>query len=367
MFKDNKLRLLMTLAGFERLGIDDEPDTTWIIPSALSASELHETHDAIQKHRNDPVMHYGDEDPMSAEEMLRRKPSSRRAAYDDDSEGDGVVSDGEEDFIFPGGGGPTNTNRKSAALEELKKIRRKRRISCAEDGLDDETREARRKARIEADLEKRRKIKSAQFVVESDEEDEEADRMFFEKEEERRKTHAAKVLEALRAGKVDGNKGGSDRKSKKRKSHAVPVGDTKKSKISAFYSDTEDDDPMDESSSLPPSRAVSVSSEDDSQDTPLSSPHVTSSQEKVLKNTTGNSIPLHDTTGTKDATNYDVTWDESNDENVFPAGNPGPAKRDLVHKGAVASNTDDEDDENLIATAPRSRQLRAVLVDSDDE
>ncbi len=422
MFKDNKLRLLMTLAGFERLGADDEPGVSWIIPSAIAARELHETHDAIQKHRNNPVMHYGQEDPMSAEQMLRRKPS-RRAAYDDDSEGDDIVADGEEDFLFPGGGGPTNTNRKSAALDELKQTRRKRRHSDNEDGLDDEIREARRKARLEADLEKRRKIKSAEFVIDSDGEDEEGDLMFFRKEDERRKAHAAKVLEALSVGRVEGGKDGSDRGNKKRKSDAGPESRGKKSKISAFYSDTEDDEQMDtrlsqcehahrtittqahqcpartylqgmgswlpplrtaenrdtfdqgndsnEASSLPSSRAVSVSSEDESQDTPLSSPHIASSQEKVLKDTTANTIPLHDEEGTKDATDFDALWGGSDDENALPFPTAGPLKRGLTHKNAVASGnqdpTDDEDDENFSMTVPRSRQLRAVLEDSDDE
>ena len=370
MFKDNKLRLLMTLAGFERLGADDEPGVSWIIPSAIAAQELHETHDAIQKHRNNPVMHYGQEDPMSAEEMLRRKPS-RRAAYDDDSEGDDIVTDGEEDFLFPGGGGPTNTNRKSAALDELKQTRRKRRHSNTEDGLDDEIREARRKARLESDLERRRKIKSAEFVIDSDGEGEEGDLMFFRKEDERRKAHAAKVLEALSVGRVEGGKDGSDRGNKKRKSDAGPESGGKKSKISAFYSDSEDDEQMDEASSLPSSRAVSVSSEDESQDTPLSSPHIASSQEKVLKDTTANTIPLHDEEGTKDATDFDALWGGSDDENALPFPTAGPLKRGLTHKNAVASGnqdpTDDEDDENFSITVPRSRQLRAVLEDSDDE
>lgn len=367
IFKDNKLRLLMTLVGFERLGADDEPGVSWIIPSSISARELHETHDAIQKHRNNPVMHYGQDDPISAEEMLRRKPS-RRAAYDDDSEGDDIVTDGEEDFLFPGGGGPTNTNRKSAALDELKQTRRKRRHSNHGDDLDDEMREARRKARLESDLEKRRKIKSAEFVVDSDEEDEEGDLIFFRKEEERRKTHAAKVREALNGGRVEGGKAGSGRGNKKRKGDAGPESGGKKSKISAFYSDTEEDEQMDRASSLPSSRAVSVSSGDESQNTPLSSPQIASSPEKILKDTTANAIALHDGEGTKNVTDSNTSWGGSDNE-PFPTA--GTLKRGLTHKTTVASGnqdpTDDEDDENVAMTVPRNRQLRAVLEDSDDE
>ena len=369
MFKDNKLRLLMTLAGFERLGIDDELGTTWIVPSSLSARELHEIHDAIQKHRNNPIMLYGDEDPVGAEEMLRRKPHTRRAAYDDDS--DGVVSEGEEDFIFPGGGGPTNSNPKSAALEELKKSRRKRLHSFDETELDDETRETRRKARMEADLEKRKKIKSAEFVVDSDEEDEEVDRMFFRKEEDRRKAHAAKVFEALGAGRVDKDKGGRSGKPKKRKGDADPEAASKKPKISAFYSDSEDDFPLDEPSSLPPSRAASISSAAESADTPPSSPHPASSQDQVLKETIGNTIPLPEIPRTKHHVDFDISWDASDDENIQPPPRQTATKRNRTHEEAmafVAQNvSDDEDDHSLFVAASRDRQKRVVLEDSDDE
>ena len=210
MFKNAKLRLLLTLAGFERLGIDDEPGATWIIPSELTARDLHETHECIDRHRRDPVMQYGDEDPVSAEDLLRRRPNTRtrKAEFDDDSEDNGIVPDGEEEeFLFPAGGPVDEKRRKKDALAELRKKRRKRRhvpVSDDDDdqdeGLDDATRERRRKARLEADLEKRRKIKSTEFVGDS-EDDSDADREFFRKEEERRRGQAVRVREALRAGR----------------------------------------------------------------------------------------------------------------------------------------------------------------------
>ena len=70
MFKDNKLRLLMTLVGFERLGLDDEPDATWIVPSTLASIALQETHALIEKHCNNPIMQYCEDDPISAEDLL---------------------------------------------------------------------------------------------------------------------------------------------------------------------------------------------------------------------------------------------------------------------------------------------------------
>lgn len=288
MFKDNKLRLLMTLAGFERLDADDEPNARWIIPSSLSAKELHETREIIEKHRNNPVMEYGDEDPISAEDMLRRASTTkaRRAEYDDDSEGDGIVSDDEE-FLFPAGG-PTNNNRKSA-LENLKK-RRKPRNSAVDEETDDETKALKREARKKADLERRRKIKSEKFVRDSDEEsDEEQDREFFAKEEERRKGQAAKVLEAFKAGKVVAVTEG-----RKRKSIDGDEGESKRSKLDLGLSDSDAAEPSDSDSSPPGPRQadVSANSDTDSSATPLSSPRVDSSHEKpALLNQKPNSPP----------------------------------------------------------------------------
>lgn len=285
MFKNNKLRLLMTLAGFERVGIDDEPDTAWIIPSALSAKELLETHTSILKHRNNPVMEYGEEDPIKAEDMLRRASAakSRRVAYDDDSESDGIVSDDAEEFLFPAGG---PTSRKSSALEELKHKRRRRKTAGSEEereGITDKTLEARREAREAADLERRRKIKSNQFVRESDEEtDEELDRKFFAREEMTRRGQSGKVLEALKAGSVSTVVEG-----RKRKIEGADNGGGKRSKIDHIVSHAEDrnsqdenneegDDDDDDNSSTTSTRSDAHSNpapSDLEESTPLSSPH----------------------------------------------------------------------------------------------
>ena len=194
MFKDNKLRLLMTLAGFERIGEPDDVDAAWMIPSSLTSTALRETATLIGKHRMDPIMYWGENGAVQAEELLRREtaPRSSRAEFDDDSEGLG-----EEDFLFPAGG---PTIRKSTALDELKKRRRKRRRSVSEDedSPDEELIAARRKARLLADIEKRRKIKSTEFVHDSDDEDdEERDRQFFASEDARRQKQASKNDKAM--------------------------------------------------------------------------------------------------------------------------------------------------------------------------
>lgn len=294
MFKNNKLRLLMTLAGFERLGIEDEPDATWIIPSTLSAKELHELRETILQHRDNPIMEYGDEDPLKAENMLRRASAAkprRRAEYDDDSDGtDGIASDDIEEFLFPAGG---PTSRKSTALETLKQKRRKRKtVGSGDEGegaiIDDEIRDAKRKAREAADLERRRKIKSNKFVRDVDEEtDEELDREFFAREELRRKGQAEKILLALDAGRVvEGKKrkvggeggvgkGGEKRrrKSGSRLARAEDDGDSDDEEEEGEGRDQDEDDNSTTSSpsksTSEPSRAI----------TPLSSPHLDTSQQ----------------------------------------------------------------------------------------
>ena len=346
MFKDAKLRLLMTLCGFERLGIDDEPGATWVIPSNLTARELHETHDYIDRHRRDPVLQYGDEDPISAEDLLRRQPRPRaqRAEFDDDSDGGGIIDDGEEEFMFPAGG-PVDKVRKNDALAELKKKRRKRRAIVSSDdeneSLDDATREARRKARLEADLEKRRKIKSAELVGDSDD-DSEADAEFFRKEEERRRGQAGKIMEALIAGGVKKDEDRS-KKGGKRKSEGLVASTTPKRRKTSSALPTEDEDELEATStnaSSPPARkALATSSEDEESDTPLSSPHIGLSQSKTRD------IPNRHRGSSQEAICRKVE--------AFNLGE------------RHGNQSTDGEDEDLIPSRPKPR--RAVVLDDSDE
>ena len=298
MFKNPRLRLLMTLAGFERLGDVDEPNATWIIPSSLTSAQIRRTNETIQHHRDKPVLEYGEDDPMTAEEMLRRKSTeiTRRVEYDDDSEGDGIVSDNNdaEEFLFP----PNKRMSHKSALDELKKKRRKRHMvqSGDESELDEAARQAKRKARELLELEKRRKIKSHEFVRDSDDEtDEERDRDFFAREETRRKGQGNKVMEALRAGRIKKTVESEEiepyaavvKGRRKRKSEGIDAGkgkrrrgDDRRDESDETHSagDTTGDEDVDmlQTSSSPHRRALSISSSDDSEEeeTPLSSPHL---------------------------------------------------------------------------------------------
>lgn len=347
MFKDNKLRLLMTLVGFERLGNTDEPDATWIIPSSVTSEELSKTAEVVGQHERDPKLAYGDEDnPIAAQDLLHRKTLHKpRAEYDDDSENDSGADNGDEDFLFPAGG---PTLRKSDALEDLKKKRRQRKQKDddADSPLDEATRDLRRKAREEANLEKRRKIKSDLFVHDSDDdEDEERDRLFFAQEEERRRGQSKKVAEALRSGGME-TEGAEDggvvaRKGRKRKIGVDgEVAEGKRRKSSSPLAMDEDDLPIiSGGSSSPAHTGMLENSEVDAADTPLSSPHSQSSE--------GNGSDLED--GSRN-----------------PARKPSVTKAisDLVMEEAVGDGSED----SATGSKPTCSRARAgFIVDSDSE
>lgn len=197
MFRNARLRLLMTLSGFERRETEDAPGATWIVPASLTSSMLDVTRESIIKHRADPPKDIDGYDPR---EQLRRKPTAEsRDTYQDTLDVDfGSGSEGEENVLFP-----ANIRSKSSALNELKQKRRKRRNADdgEKEGLDDETLEERRRAREANALARQRKIKSDLYIHASDEEsDDEADVDFFAREEQRRKDQAERVHEALVTG-----------------------------------------------------------------------------------------------------------------------------------------------------------------------
>ena len=355
IFKEARLRLLMSLSGMERLGIEDEPNATWIIPSSLTSAELRHTHETIEQHRKNPIFEYGDDDPMSAEELLRRKPTEKatRAEYDDDSEGDGIVSDNdaENEFLFPFSGPVDRPNAHHKALDALKAKRRKRRHSNPIE-LDDETLEARRRARHKVDLEKARKVKSAEFIRDSDDEsDEERDRAFFAKEECRRKGQGEKIREAFAAGRVKKNIEGENVRpaaknkngSRKRKSaDGERDSGRKKRKTESGSSDDESDGDedmaTDDGSVSPARRAKSISSiESEDEVTPLSSPPLAGlSLSLKAAEIAAQLPPLKDTVKVSE-----MAFDAEDGE-------------------------EDEEDDIWVSTA-RKRGRVAVLEDSDDE
>ena len=367
--KDPKLRLLLTLAGFEQLppDIEDSPNTHWIIPSTLTSADLRHKHDIIEEHRTIPTFGYILNGPRRPEEMLHRKPTgdAPRAEYDDDSEGDGIGSDHDslEEFLFPIGPPLKNLYPHKSALDALKKTRKKRHTALSDDdegGLSDATLEARRKARELADLEKRRKIKSHEFVRDSDDEsDVEKDRDFFAREDARRKGQGEKIMEALRAGRVKKVVEGervkpSGKGSRKRKSEGVGEGKGGKRRRRDSFLDKSDgnggkesemdvdSDTASDSSSSPPhkKRSLSISSEDEGVDeeTPLSSP------------------PLGG-----------LSLSKENDEAETQLNSSQDSLDNVGAKALETGDTDEEEDDAPVVSTERRRGRVTVFDDSDDE
>ncbi|KAI9149265.1 mating-type switching protein swi1 [Paramyrothecium foliicola] len=180
MFKDSYLRLLMKLSGFQLASPDSEetPESKWVIPSDVSADYLKDSlHYINQAEFSPPTFDEG----VLAEHQLKRKIVPRKkAAYDDDDADDDELDD---DILFPAGG-PT-ARKVVDETERPKKSRKRRRQASEENELeeDDPAREERARKRREREREKARKIKSALYVNEGDDEfDEEEDAAFFARE-----------------------------------------------------------------------------------------------------------------------------------------------------------------------------------------
>ena len=205
MFSNGKLRLLMTLVSFERLGMEDVPGASWIVPSALSSDDIRHSKTIIDQTIDKPIPE--DQDPR---EQLRRKAGSGRGDNQDptvevnfgsDSEGEDDIPDG---YLFP-----PNPRSKPNALDELKKKRKKKQNKDGEkEPLDEATLEERRQTRLDNARARQAKIKSDLYIHASDEDSDEAgDEEFFRLEEQRRKDQADRVKKALLTGDLGGKPG----------------------------------------------------------------------------------------------------------------------------------------------------------------
>ncbi|KAJ5170525.1 Timeless protein [Penicillium coprophilum] len=217
MFSNARLRLLMTVVGFERLGVEDVLGASWVIPASLKSDDLRETISEILKALQNSFS--GDND----DPRKHIRPKNRGSGYGN-IQGTldvnfGSESEGED--IPDGPLFPANLRSKSSALDDLKKKRQKKQTKAnpEKEPLDDEILEARREARLSNALSRQARIKSDLFIHASDEEtDEEADKEFFRLEEERRIKQAKEVKKALLTGSVDvASKGKGKKKSATRK------------------------------------------------------------------------------------------------------------------------------------------------------
>lgn len=328
LFKDNKLRLLLKILGFSRMGLEEDPEASWIISSGLTSDQLREGERSIQQAEWEPPS-FGEE--KSAEDMVRtrRQRVALRGDTDDEDDGPDALDALDDEELFPAGG---PTARRADALKELKQKRSRRKRTASEEP-DDEEKERKKEARRLKELEKRRKVKSALFVHSSDEEsDEEADKEFFAAEEERRKTTAGKITRAIISAQIH------DTATKKRKSNTDAKKSRKRRKGSSqSQSDSEDDDlGLDSrSSSVEPVSRLRIISDDEGEasDTPLSSQHA--ARDAAREESAETAAPAAAKSSAADVDMEDADDDEDEDEDI-PARKP--ARRSNVRAGFLVDS-----------------------------
>jgi replication fork protection complex subunit Tof1/Swi1 len=337
MFKDNKLRLLMTLVGFTRLGEHHDPDATWVIPSSLTETQLQEAIELIRKFEFAPPTY---EDGKAPEDLLRSKAaaarqSTRRVDFDDDSD-DGIDRDLEEDNGEYAKAGPTERDGDGEPRKKLKW--RKRQRTPVE--LDDEEKDRRAEARRKKEIEKQAKALSTMFVHDSDDEDWDAekDAAFYAREQAIREENMKTFKKSLVLGTVEpvaaSKKRKADAPAKKGKRRKSP------SKRRVPFDDS-DDDIEDAGSSRATSETAGnmlddAESANEATDTPLSSQNA----------------------GAAAASDVDTPRKPSE---------PTTKSSDVAMADADTED-DDEDDDMPVARKPAARNMRAgFVIDSDSE
>ena len=241
MFRNNKLRLLMKLLGFERLGDEDVLGASWAIPSALTSNDIRVAKRTVDACLASPITDYKGEDLL---QLLRTKNRGRRGGEDQEESAEvnfGSDSEGEEEvpegLLFP-----PNPRAKAGALDRLKEQRRKRKKDT---GQGEERLSERRRQRLVNTLARQVKIKSDLYIHASDEEsDDEADQAFFLAEEQRRKMQSERIRQALLGGdEVGAEKGDkNNRKRKSKDANGLSTTDVEAKRPRSSHEGTESDD-----------------------------------------------------------------------------------------------------------------------------
>ncbi|EFX04011.1 DNA repair protein [Grosmannia clavigera kw1407] len=365
MFKNAHLRLLMKLVGFERLvsSIEETIDSVWVVPGSVTAEQLRESLEFINKAEFEPPVFDNDQ---SAEDQLKRKTAPRKkAVYDDDDDNgnDGLGSG--DDMLFPAGG---PTARKIVDEGRKKKTLRRRRKRGDDDdggegevGPTEEELDERAQRRRQKELEKARRIKSDLYVHASDDEtDDEKDREFFEREEAiRQRVHKAVLLSR------DSGEG------------RVGAGEATKTKRKLAVLSDEEDEEEGDSQELSPrrrKRRKSVETDDgDGSDEDVTEPTATSRKKTSSRQHAGfvDSSSDEDENMETDETPITLTTDRVSDKEPSETSDKESEKQqpDKVPEDAGKDGDDDDDDDDVVPTANKKRQRArgGFLADSDDD
>ncbi|KXT05119.1 hypothetical protein AC578_7586 [Pseudocercospora eumusae] len=375
LFKDKHLRLLLTTLGCQRLGLAEDTDAAWIIPSSLTASRLAEALEQIKKAEFDPPSF---EDEKTAGDFIRSKAKGRTAFDDNDSDTDASGSGGDiNEELFP-----PNLREKRKAKDGDDRPKKKRKRNAVE--RTEEELEERRAARDKKEREKNAKIKSKLFITESDDEsDPEADAEFFRLEEERRKktdgvirNMLVKQMEQAGDAAVEEVEKGQKGRRKKVAPKAAAKKAVKKSKAKKIDDDEDqvmidagDESSASEGSNRPASRKtarksspIELSGNDKS---PSEAETSDKESERRAKRQPVKRNPLFD------EDSDDQSEAENGEETPSTSPPAAPPLKEVSANSAPTRTVDSDDDDQPVvkSTAAARRKVRAgfVIDDSDDE
>ncbi|PYH97463.1 topoisomerase 1-associated factor 1 [Aspergillus ellipticus CBS 707.79] len=337
MFYNAKLRLLMTLVKFERLGMVDVAGASWVITSTPRAQDLREMKVFIDKYLEKAMRGTIGRDPR---ELIRRKYGARKGAANHESADVNFGSDSEgEDEVPDGPLFAPNPRSKANVPKEAKKTKKRKAHNEDEEDedefVDEEALKERRRARLENTRARLAKIKSDLYVHASDEEsDEEADKEFFLLEEQRRKDQADRVKKALLTGasEVDDMAGKKDQRkcqNKQKNSHAGEV-QNKRQRRENKYNDGDDND-----------------------DILMGGISPRSSREGTPTGEIEDDLVFDD----------DLAFSRNRERDL---GSPGGEREKSIGPGVVAG-PGDEDEDVPVAAASRRRMRAGFVLDSDSE
>jgi replication fork protection complex subunit Tof1/Swi1 len=273
LFKDKHLRLLLTALGYQRLGVAEDMEASWLLPTDLTSAKLHELHAQIQQAEFDPPTFDG----QSATDMTKPKGSYVRrettGPFGDASDDEEGASDAGE-IMFPPNL-PEKRKQRDGDEEAPKKKRRLQRKN-AEDPTESEV-ERRAQRRKEKERERNAKYRSKLFVTASDDEsDEERDAEFFRLEEQRRQKQKGVIRNQLLQEMHETGTTGKGKKAKKSdvkakaKEVAKALGEDEDDLIDEVVSDL-DEDVMDEDANgvTSPARTAASAMDTDVPDEPV--------------------------------------------------------------------------------------------------
>ena len=175
----------------------DDFDAFWVIPEDVTVDDLETNLRLLKQYIDEPPSF---EDGKTGADLLRRKVVQKESYSDSDASSPSDSSD-------------------SGSTEKPRKPSKKRKRKA----VDDAEIEARREKRRLADLEKRAMIKSAVRIEDSDD-DEEADREFFEREKELRERMAQRADEGNLPEKGTRKVGAKKKRAAKRAKRTMDLG-----------------------------------------------------------------------------------------------------------------------------------------------